>query len=455
VRYYVAAVAWSGLFAGMLLATRAPGPVTDLVVLASADTTLSLAWTGAASGDTTLTHYDVRMAAGTFTASNFPWGGNGASVKSGTCAGNRVPGRSATGGERVTCTVGHLTPSTAYSFELVPYTGTLNLNAVFGPLSNVANGMTAAAAVRPVATVTVLGQLTLLVGQSQRLLVTLRDSVGAALAGTVTWTATGVVTVDGTGLVTAVSAGTGSVTATSANGIRGTCAVTVVLVPVRTLTVSPAVDTLTVGGSVQLVATALDSAGHELLGRPVTWSDTTAVVSVSPTGMVGALAPGTGRVWATSGAISASAILVVLAPVPPPTPTALAPQLLIVPPGLTPGQGARVTFYAVLRDSTGQVTIGEHATWSSSDTTVAKVDSVTQPVGIFFPGPGLARITATFGGLTASASVNVAKVTVATLTAQLAPCVISQTAPTDCGPYPVVNNATHARLGSIVLTIGP
>src|SRR5256886_15223347 len=43
-------------------------------------------------------------------------------------------------GARRSCTVLGLTTGTAYDFELVSYRGTLMVNAVFGPLSNVASG---------------------------------------------------------------------------------------------------------------------------------------------------------------------------------------------------------------------------------------------------------------------------------------------------------------------------
>jgi len=300
-----------------------------------------------------------------------------------------------------------------------------------------------------------LSQMQVFLGTTTKLAATLTNSIGAVVPGTVTWTATGAASVDTSGRVTATSVGTGTVTATSQNGVSGSATVTVVLVPVRSVSVTPAVDTEPVGSSVQLTAQTFDSAGHLLTGRAVTWSDSTrSIISVSPSGMVGALSPGTGRAWATSEGLSAMGLVVVVPTVVPP-PAQLAAQLLIVPPGLTPGQGARVTFYAVLRDSTGSVSIGVHSTWSSSDTTVAKIDSSTQPVGIFFANPGVAVVTAKFGLLTATVPVNVMRVSVSTLTVQFAPCVVSQVAPTTCGPYPVVNNGTGVRVGSVMLTTGP
>src|SRR5437879_4596069 len=73
-------------------------------------------------------------------------------------------------------------------------------------------------------------------------------------------------------------------------------------VPIATLTVSPAVDTLTAGDSVQLTATARDSAGNVIAGATVTWtSDSVAFASVTSTGLVRTTFPGFAPVIATAG----------------------------------------------------------------------------------------------------------------------------------------------------------
>src|SRR2546429_6319231 len=66
-------------------------------------------------------------------------GGGTPSVSRGTCA-TPVAGKSM--GAKRTCTVLGLSAGTTYSFELVAYRGTLNVNAVFGGLSNAASGAT-------------------------------------------------------------------------------------------------------------------------------------------------------------------------------------------------------------------------------------------------------------------------------------------------------------------------
>src|SRR5205807_831551 len=82
--------------------------------------------------------YNLRYVLG----STLSWGGSTPSVTRGTCA---TPLSGTTVGATRTCTVLGLTAGTTYSFELVAYRGTLKVNAVFGGLSNVASGTTAAA----------------------------------------------------------------------------------------------------------------------------------------------------------------------------------------------------------------------------------------------------------------------------------------------------------------------
>src|SRR5437879_12599916 len=84
-------------------------------------------------------------------------------------------------GAKRTCTVLGLASSTAYQFQLVPFRGVLNTaSSVFGPLSNVASGTTAA----PVASVAVsLPVAGAAVGQTLQLTATPKDSNGNPLSG--------------------------------------------------------------------------------------------------------------------------------------------------------------------------------------------------------------------------------------------------------------------------------
>ena len=72
-----------------------------------------------------------------------------------------------------TCTVTSLAPSTSYQFQLNAFRGTLNVNAVFGSLSNVASATTTATPVVSVASVSVSpASLSLTAGQTEQLAAT-------------------------------------------------------------------------------------------------------------------------------------------------------------------------------------------------------------------------------------------------------------------------------------------
>ena len=200
-----------------------PGTVTDLRVAGVADTGVTLAFTEVTSGSGGAANYDVRVVAGT----SLTWGASAPSVSRGTCA---TPVAGTTVGAQRSCTVLGLARSTAYTFQLVAYRGTLKVNAVFGALSNVVTGTTAAATVLPVASVSVSpATASVSAGSTVQLTGTPKDSLGRALTGrTITWATSnaGVASVSAAGLVTGVGAGTATITATS-GGKSGTATVTV------------------------------------------------------------------------------------------------------------------------------------------------------------------------------------------------------------------------------------
>ena len=158
------------------------------------------------------------------------------------------------------------------------------------------------------------------VGATVQLGATPQDSTGNPLSGrTITWTSSngGVAGVNSSGLVTGVSAGTATITATS-GGKSGSAAVTVVAVPVASVSVSPGSASVAVGGSVPLTATPRDSAGKALSGRAVSWATSNAAVAaVSSSGVVTGVAAGSATITATSEGKSGTAAITVTAAPPP------------------------------------------------------------------------------------------------------------------------------------------
>jgi hypothetical protein len=117
-----------------------PGGINDLTVASTDSTSATLTFTQVDDGTGQPAHYDVRYA-----VAPLSWG-SANSVTSGTCA---TPLAGTAIATRMTCTVAGLTPATTYNFQLVAFRGTMNLNAVYGPLSNVAAGTTASSSTPP------------------------------------------------------------------------------------------------------------------------------------------------------------------------------------------------------------------------------------------------------------------------------------------------------------------
>ena len=157
-------------------------------------------------------------------------------------------------------------------------------------------------------------------GQSVQLTATLKDANGNVLTGrVVTWASDNpaVATVSSTGLVTGVAQGEATITARSETK-SGTAAITVIRMPVASVTVTPATPTVLLGQTLSLGATPKDANGNVLNGRVVTWaSDNTAVATVSSTGLVTGVAQGQATITATSetksGTAAVSAVSLTLA----------------------------------------------------------------------------------------------------------------------------------------------
>ncbi len=151
-------------------------------------------------------------------------------------------------------------------------------------------------AIVPVASVQVSpATASLTPGQTAQLTATPKDSAGSALTGrAVTWTSSAptVASVSPSGLVTGGAPGTATITAMS-EGRTGSATVTVALVPVASVVVTPAPATVPVLGTVQLNVTLKDASGTTLTGRAVAWtSSAPTIMTVSLTGLVTDLANG-------------------------------------------------------------------------------------------------------------------------------------------------------------------
>lgn len=252
----------------------------------------------------------------------------------------------------------------------------------------------------PVASVLVSpATATVMVGVTTQLSVSLKNSASAILTGRpVAWQSSNgnIATVSAAGLVTAKAAGPVVITATS-EGQSGTASLTVIPVPVASVTVVPADAALGVGTSSQLSSITRDSAGNVLTGRTVTWasSDTTAVL-VSATGLITAAGTGSSTITATSEGHSGTATITV-----DPTPVA---SVSVSPSTAQVGVAATTQLDATTRDLANHVLTGRVVAWFSSAPGVAQVDPNGVITGVSI---GQATITAISEGKTGSAIITV------------------------------------------------
>ena len=232
----------------------------------------------------------------------------------------------------------------------------------------------------------------------------IKDQNGATVTDRqVTWSTNnpGVASVSQSGLVTGILPGNATITATS-EGKSGSAAVSVSLIPVASVAVSPATASITQGQNQQLIATPKDLLGNPLSGRTVSWStNNSAVATVSVSGLVHAVAPGTATITATSEGKSGTSSITVVAAAPLPVAT-----VTVSPSSTSVKRGSNVTLTATLRDVNGQILTGRVVTWTSSDTSKATVSSTGVVRGV---KEGTAVITAASEGKSGTSNITVTK----------------------------------------------
>ena len=236
-------------------------------------------------------------------------------------------------------------------------------------------------------------------GATRQMTAEVRDQNGQPMAGAaVSWSSSdaAVATVDAQGLVTAAGNGMATVTAT-AGAASGSTTVTVRQV-VSTVAVSPPADTLIEGDTLRLEAVAADANGHAVAGTAFAWaSSDTLVARVDGAGLVSGVAAGESEVTAATDGVTGRAELVVAAPAP--TTVAVTPE---APELAALGQEVQLT--AEVRDQIGRVMTDITVSWSSGDTTVAKVDSAGLVTAV---GMGVTLVTATARDASGAAAVTV------------------------------------------------
>lgn len=251
----------------------------------------------------------------------------------------------------------------------------------------------------PVATVTVSpATVSVIIGQTVALSAITRLADGTIVTGrTVTWSVsdTALARISATGVVTGRAQGEVVVRATS-EGKTGEAAVTV-LPPVSRVTLSPTSMDVYVGQTRRLSATMFDASETVLLGRVATWSTLDeAVATVSTQGEVRGVAPGTTTIRVLSeGKLAEATIRVLRVPV---------ISVTVSPTALSLQTGQATTLTATPKDSVGGALTNREVVWSTDNASIAQV---TTDGLVTARGEGLALITATVEGKTATVAVTV------------------------------------------------
>jgi hypothetical protein len=409
--------------------TGAPAGVTDLAVAATTDSSATLIFTEVDDGTGAPARYDVRVA-----PTPLNWGTAVGSVKRGTCV---TPVVGTAIGTRRTCTVLGLVTGTAYDFQLVSFRGTLNLNAVFGPLSNVASGTARTVIATAPGTVSDLA-ITGVADSGVTLAFTeVTDGAGApasydirAVAGTsLAWGGSAPSVSRGSCATPVVGTAIGAKRTCTVLGLmpsttysfqlvayRGTLRVNAVFgelsnqasgttaaagsVAVASVSVAPGTATLANAGTQQLVATLKDASGNVLTGRTVSWASSNAAVApVNAAGLVSGVAAGSVTITATSGGRSGTAAITVAAA--PATSPGTVSDLKVA---AVTDTSVTLAFTEVI-DGTGapasydiRVVAGTSLAWGGSATSVSRGSCATPVVGTAIG----ARRTCTVLGLTPS-----------------------------------------------------
>jgi uncharacterized protein YjdB len=205
-----------------------------------------------------------------------------------------------------------------------------------------------------------------------------------------------------TGLTTGVAAGASVITA-SLSGKTATTTVTVTAVVLSSISVTPAVASIVVGGTQSFVATATFSDGSSAnISNTVLWtSGNTLVATILQTGTASALAAGTSTITATSGLKSATAALTV-------TSAVSLSSIAISPlnPSVQVGGFQQFTATGTYSDASTQ-DITNAVVWASSSTATATILQTGRASAL---AVGVSNISATQGARTVATNLTVTAV---------------------------------------------
>jgi len=234
---------------------------------------------------------------------------------------------------------------------------------------------------------------------------TFDDASTQTITSQVTWDSSNksAATITGNGSATAVAAGTTNIsaTATFAPTISRAVQLTVTGLSLRSIAVTPASTFTAPGGSVQFIATGTFSDNStQNLTQSVAWNASPSSVATVSTGLARGQGVGTATITATLTGVSGTASLKVT--------NSQLTSITVTSPNpasnLAVETSAQLTATGNFADGSTQNLTGS-ASWTSSKPAIATVSGVSGVVnGV---APGAATITASFGGISGTISLNI------------------------------------------------
>jgi uncharacterized protein YjdB len=252
----------------------------------------------------------------------------------------------------------------------------------------------------PVASITLSAQsANIFVGQTHQLTTSVVDTTGNILNDRIlSWTTSNESssTIADSGLVTGIAIGSSTITVSS-EGKSATVVVVVSVSPVSSVSLAPQLVKLSMSQTQQLSETVTDKDGKVLSGFVILWSSTNpASVTVSNTGLITGIGPGSSSITATiEGKIATVSVTVTKSAV---ASITLKPDLSVI--RLNENQQIAST----VKNTSGNELVGIRLNWSSSDASVATVSTTGMVTG---KSVGTSTITVSFGAITAQAKVEI------------------------------------------------
>jgi len=178
---------------------------------------------------------------------------------------------------------------------------------------------------------------------------------------------------------------------------------------VGAIVVSPASSTITLNAQLPLQAEVRDDSGGVVPDAAITWTvQDSRIVSISPGGIVTALAVGTSKVAANALGKSGIATVTVASSSPPPSPPPNVPQATVARVDVSPATsslqaGETQLLSATPKDGRGNAIGGKSVAWASDNSAVAAVNGGH----VATSKAGVATITATVDGVKGTATITV------------------------------------------------